>query len=188
MMYLSRGVSCKRRSKRGIFIRHYGQPLELVGEDAALWKRGRYCFAYAESPSEKKVVKGLFRRGLVVSVPGHSEADKYLALCLSVIYANNNFKFGVLPLSKTEKRILTWLKNAGTNLSFAELMCLEDRGISPKPNLLYRENSIKLMKVIYPQFISIAGDLETRMKHSDVRKRTVDAVMQLLRRRRVIIM
>lgn len=188
MMYLSRGVLCKRRSDRGIYIRHYGLPMELIGEEAIVWKKGRLGFAYAESPTEEKVIAELFRRGLLISVPGHREVDRYTALCLSGVYANHQFKFGLIPLGKTEKRILTWLKKAGTNLSIAELVCLEDKGIEPQANLLHRENAVKLMRIIYPHYISIAGNLEARMKHSGVRKRTVDAVMKLLRRQRVIIM
>ena len=188
MMYLSRGVLDKRRSKRGILIRYYGLPIELSGDEADIWERGRFGFAYSESPSEEVVVKEMLKKGLVVSAPGHSEIDKYTVLCLSGIYANRQFKLTIIPLCKPEKRILIWLKKAGINLNFSELVCLEDRGIEPKPDLLSRENSVKLMRIIYPGLVSIAGNLELRMLHSIVRKRTVDAVMKLLRRKRVIIM
>lgn len=162
--------------------------MELIGDEAIVWKRARLGFAYTESLNEEKVVQDLFKRGLVLSEPGQSDIDKYNALCRCGIYANPQFKISIRSLKRAEKRILTWLRNAGTNLSFSELVCLEDKGVEPKPDLLYRENSVKLMRIVYPGLISIAGDLEARMKHSIVRKRTVDAVLKLLRQKRIIIM
>lgn len=188
MMYLSKGIECKVKGKRGFFIRHYGRPIELVGEEVLVWKRGRSGFAYTKNPTEVNAVKKLVKRGLAICKDGHTEPDKYDALCWCAIYANPRYKFDIRSSNKPEKRILTWLRKAEQNLSFSELVCLEDKGIDPKPNLLSRKNSSRLMKIIYPELISMAGDLEVRMKHSPVRKQTVDAVMKLLRRKRVIIM
>ncbi len=188
MMYLSKGIVCKRKSKEGVYIRHFGQPIVLSGAEAIMWKNGKLGYAYASTQAEIYLVKSLVKKGVAVSEDRCSEFEKYHALCRCTICANPKLIFSIKPFNKTEKRILTWLRKAGTNLSLPELVCLEDKGIEPKPNLLYRENSTALLKNIYTCYVSIAGELESRMKYSIARKRTVDAVLELLRRKRIVIM
>lgn len=188
MMYLSKGITYKGKSKDGLYIRHFGQPMVLSGEEAAMWQKGRFGFAYTVTKTEMNIVQSLVKKSIAICEHGYSEIDKYHALCRCAICANPNFIFGIKPFSVPAKRILTWLRKAGTNLSLPELVCLEDKGIEPEQNLLYRENATRLLKLIYPWYVSIAGELENRMKHSIARKRTVDAVLELLRRKRVVIM
>lgn len=188
MMYLSKGITCKGKSKNGLYIRHFGQPMVLSGEEAVMWKRGRFGFAYTLTQTETDTVRVLVKKGLAVSEQEDDASDKYHALCRCAICANPKFVFGLKPLSAVEKRILTWLRKAATNLSLPELVSLEDKGIKPEPDLLYGENSTKLLKLIYPCYESIAGEMENRMRHSIARKSTVDAVLKLLQRRYVVIM
>lgn len=188
MMYLSKGIIYKGKSKDGLYIRHFGQPMVLSSEEAAMWQKGRFGFAYTVTKTEMNIVQSLVKKSIAICEHGYSEIDKYHALCRCAICANPNFIFGIKPFSVPAKRILTWLRKGGTNLSLPELVCLEDKGIEPEQTLLYEENSTRLLKLIYPWYESIAGELESKMKHSIARKRTVDAVLELLRRKRVVIM
>lgn len=188
MMYISKGIICKRKSRFGIYIRHFGQPMELLGEEARIWINGQYGFAYVDTPKEAEMVRRLAKKCLIIVKENCSEFDKYDALCRGAICANPKIKIDLIPFRKTEKRVLIWLRKAGVNLSLPELVCLEDKGIEPKRGLLYSENSRALLSIIHPCAVSMAGALENRMKHSIARKRTVDAVLNLLRRKRIVIM
>ncbi|WP_285819627.1 hypothetical protein [Bacteroides acidifaciens] len=187
MMYLSKGILCKGGSKNWLYIRHLGQPTVLNGEEAVLWQESRFHFSYTMNPSEMAIVQKLVRKGVAVSENGRSELEKYHALCRCSIRANPNFIIGLKPFNALEKRILTWLRKTDANLSLPELICLEDKGIKPERNLLYRKNSTELFKLIYPCYESIAGDLENKMRCSIARQRTIDALLELLRRKRVVI-
>lgn len=82
---------------------------------------------------------------------------------------------------------MTWLRKTDINLSLPELICLEDKEIKPERNLLHGKNSTDLFKLIYPCYESIAGDLENRMRYSIARQKTINAILELLRRKRVVI-
>lgn len=188
MMFLSKGIMSKGGSKSWLYIRHLGQPTVLHGEEADLWQKSRFGFSYTMNPSEIAIVQRLVRKGVVVSENGRSELDKYHALCRCSIRANPNFIIGLKSFNALERRILTWLRKTDANLSLPELICLEDKGITPEQNLLCRKNSTDLFKLIYPCYESITGDLENKMRCSIARQRTIDALLKLLRRKRVVIM
>ncbi len=187
MMYLSKGILCKGGSKSWLYIRHLGQPTVLNGEEAVLWQKSRFGFSYTTNQSEIAIVQKLTRKGVVVSESGRSELEKYHALCRCSIRSNSNFIFGLRPFSVIERRILTWLRKTDINLSLPELICLEDKEIKPERNLLHGKNSTDLFKLIYPCYESIAGDLENRMRYSIARQKTINAILELLRRKRVVI-
>ena len=54
-----------------------------------------------------------------------------------------------INLSKLEKEILIWLKNAGIHLSVAELIYLIEHKVEPSDDLLYEENRQALVEKIY---------------------------------------
>lgn len=188
MIYISKGIICKGKSKHGIFIRHFGRPMELVKEEAEAWLKAQFGFAHIYSDEEAKAVHRLEKKGLAIVKDNCSEFELYDALCRGAICANPKKKFEIIPFKDTAKRVLIWLRKAGTNLLLPELVCLEEKGIEPIPSLLYRENSTALLLLIHPHCVSIAGSLENRMRHSVARKRTVDAILELLRRKRIVIM
>lgn len=188
MMYLSKGIVCKRKSNDGLYIRHFGQPMVLFGDEADMWQRAHFGFAYAKTRKEIAIVDSLIKKGIAVSAKGDGELDKYYVLCRCAVCANPKFKIGITPLNEVEKRVYIWLKKGGTNLSLPELVALEEKQVRPNPELLCRENSVKLLKIIYPWTVSMAGELENKMKFSIARKRTVDAVLVLLRKKRIVMM
>lgn len=188
MMYVSKGILCKRKRRQWILIRQYDCLIKLFGEEAAAWEKGRLGFAYTHHRGEINVIQNLMKKGLVAIESGESEIDKYNLLRHCSIYSNPKFQFCFKFFNKTEKRILRWIKKAGTYLSCSELVALEDKGIKPQAELLYKDNVVKLMKILYPALVSISGDMESRMRYSIYRQSTVNAVMTLLRRKRVIIM
>lgn len=188
MMYLSKGIINKGKNKQGLYIRHFGQPEVLHGAEADMWRLGRYGFVHVYVKPDITIAEELSRKGVAVFVRGSSELDKYDALCKCAICANPKLKFSLTPLSATEKRILTWLKKSNANLSLPELISLEEKDIEPKKYLRKQNNPTELLKIIYPGYDSLSGDLELRMKRSIYRIDTVDAVIKLLRKKRIVLM
>lgn len=188
MMYISKGIICKGKSEDGLYIRHFGQPMEIFKEQAIMWKRAQYGFGDVLTPKELDAVDLLVKKGIAVIVNGYGDLGKYHALCRCAICANPKKKFRLIPLKKEEKILLIWLRKAGTNLTLPELVCLQDKGVKPRRELFYRENAVALIRLIYPWCVSLAGELESRMKHSIARKRTVDSILELLRKKLIVIM
>lgn len=188
MMYLSKGIICKGKSKYGIYIRHFGQPMEIFKEQAVMWQRAQYGFADIITPAELATAEILVKKGIAVIEKGNGDLEKYHALCRCAICAYPKKKLSLIPLKKEEKTLLVWLRKAGTNLTLPELVSLQDKNVKPCRELLYQENAVKLLKIIHPWCVSMAGELESRMKHSVARKRTVDSILELLRKKLIVIM
>lgn len=188
MIYISKGVARKGKNKKGLCIHHFGKPVELYNENALMWQKARYGFAYADTQAEIAVVELLVKKGIAIGENRYSDLDKYHALCRCCIYANPKLIFNLMPLKKEEKRLLVWLKKSEANLTLPELVCLNEKGIKPKKDLLFRKNANKLMRIIYPWYITMTGEMENKMKHSIVRKQTVDSILELLRKKRIVIM
>ncbi len=187
MMYISKGIVIGK-STFGLYIRHFGQPMEILGVEARMWCKGRFEFACAETKDEIETVNGLVRKRLVVTVGRGDDLDKYYALCRCAVCANPKIVLSPAIFNETEKNVLTWLRKTCVNLSLPELVCLNDKKVKPTRDLLYKENTRKLLKIIHPCNVSIAGELEHRMRHAPSRKKTVDAVLVLLRKKRVVLM
>ena len=187
MIYISKGIVIGK-SSFGLYIRHFGQPMEILGEEARMWYAGRFGFSYADTDDEFDSGRNLAKKRLIITEERDGDFEKYHALCRCAICANPKTVFRPAFFNETEKNILIWLREVGANLSLPELVFLNDGKIKPTPELLYKKNAVKLLKIIYPWSVSMAGELESKMKHSIARKRTVDAVLGLLRKRRVVIM
>lgn len=186
MMYLSKGIVCRGPDRKRLYVRHLGLPIELTDQEAQIWLEGEFAFAYASSKQDLSILQRLVNRRLIVCEQEHNGWAQYKILCKCVIFPTGRIRF--LPLRKTEKNILIWLKKAGFHLSLPELVYLFENEIEPRSDLLYSENRLRLSRLIYPCTIMMANSFENRMMHSIAMKQTVDAVMNLLYRKQVVIM
>lgn len=186
MMYLSRGIVCRGPTKRRLYVRHFGAPIELTEAEGQIWLDGRLGFARLNSEKELRMLQQLEKRRLVHCEPEHTDRAQYMILRRCVLCPTN--AVSLLPRSKREKQILIWLKKAGFRLSIAELIFLFENGIEPCKELLYSENRLVLSRLIYPCTVMMANAFENRMMYSIARKQTVDAVMKLLSRKQIFMM
>lgn len=84
---------------------------------------------------------------------------------------------------KKEREMLDWLMKAGLHLTVAELVCLNEKGISPTEDLLYSYNRQALTEAIYLDHSIQDNVLEAQMEHSPARDVTVATILSLLRKR-----
>ena len=69
-----------------------------------------------------------------------------------------------------------------------ELVCLFDHHVRPTKDLLGEDNQQNLLKQIYPDEGEGAETLEERMLHAKTRDAVVDAVLGLLKKKRVVLL
>lgn len=187
MIYLSKGILCRYIHEHHIVVRQIDTPKELFGLDARLWMNGRYGFRITQSREEETAVKVLAERWYVCCEQDNNPCSQYRILTRCLLYPSRR-KMRLPLINRTERKIYRWIKKAGLNLSIAELICLEEKGIEPKREMLYKKNAQKLHDVIYPGSITYAYSLENRMKNSLMRKQTVEAVVGLIQKQRLIVL
>ena len=88
---------------------------------------------------------------------------------------------GRLPLFKRERRLWSWLSQAGLRLTACELIRLEELGLKPTQALLGETHRQELTEAIYNPETIPDGVLEAVMERSAARKATVASLIQLLR-------
>ena len=186
MKYLSIGAVVNEGTEYILDVCRCGNCFQLVGELAALWLNGRQGFADAESPTERKVLGQLVRMGLAIMADG-SDAEEYRTLNHATLVPAD-WKHPYRGLRKQERIALLWLREAGLVLSMAELTFLMDRGIELREELLGKENIHALVHTIYTRETICDNILENQMERSSAKDRTVKAVLELLRRKRLVLL
>lgn len=92
------------------------------------------------------------------------------------------------PLNPLEIQTLQWLREAGLRLTMAELVCLQEHGIKPEPQLLGEENRQALTEAIYTQQTIFDNVLEAQMERASCREEMVRAVLGLLKKKRIVLL
>ena len=188
MIYLSKGILCRRIHERRIYVRQIDLPRELVGLEAKLWMNGKHGFGVTQSREEEAVIKRLAEKRYVCCEPEHTPLAQYRILTKCLLYPVRGIRSALPLFDRAERRTYLWLKKAGFNLNIAEIICIEEKGLKPRKDLLYRKNAQNLHDSIYPNCINYVNALENRMKNSLARKRTVDAVLRLIQKQRLIVL
>ena len=186
MKYISIGAVMHEGSEHILDVCRGGNSFRLTGERAALWLNGRQGFAYAEKPTELQTLEHLVKMGLAVKADG-SAAEEYHALTRCTLVPANR-KFPYLGLKSQEKTVLRWLREAGLVLSMAELTFLMDRGIELQDGLLGSDNAQALVETIYTKETICDNILENQMEHAAAREQTVKAVLNLLKKKRIVLL
>ena len=188
MKYIAKGLVEQGSTEYILKIQRGGHTFQLTGMRAGLWLNGRFGFAKAEenNPWHRKELRHLQRLGLA-EVMEDSADGEYRALTQCVLVPAKPGKLR-LPLSRQEAQTLQWLREAGLRLTMAELVSLEEHGVKPVPELLGEETSQALTETIYTQENIQDNVLEAQMEHAFCRDRVVNAVLGLLKKRRVLVL
>lgn len=83
---------------------------------------------------------------------------------------------------------MNWLTKAGLRLSTAELIYLVDRDVRPCEKLLYTTNRQALVERIYTVDTISDNVLETQMEAAKRRDDTVQALLQLIKKKRIVVL
>lgn len=84
--------------------------------------------------------------------------------------------------------MMRWLNFAGIRLSTAELVFLSENHIQPKNDLLYADNRQALVETIYTPANIFDNVLEAQMEHASLRDTTVETIMSLLRKKKIVML
>lgn len=187
MMYLSKGIVCNGSTEQLLQVAHGGYKYELHGKEAALWLNGRFEISKPVSPAEERVLEHLQRMGLVECEYEETELAKYhiLTNCILCPAKQRRIHF---PPTELERQIMTWLTKAGIRLSTAELVYLVDRKVTPSDDLLYVSNRQALVERIYTVDTIADNVLENQMASATLRSDTVQALLCLLKKKRIVVL
>ena len=125
--------------------------------------------------------------GLVEYEQEDSPMSRYRILTRCVLCAAANSHVS-LTAGRLESSILNWLTNAGIRLSMAELVYLHEHQVKPTKDLLYTDNRQGLAETIYTQENIFDNILECQMEHATCRDKVTEAVMVLLRTKKIVIL
>ena len=180
MKYISTGIVQKNSTEEILNISHCSGLFQLTGLQAALWLNGRTGFVETDHAADCKELKHLAAMGLVI-LAEETQTGEFFALTHAVLICTEKRK-SILSLTKDEKLVLTWLREAGLHLSVAELVYLIDHKIGPDGCLLGEENRQALVQRIYTEDTIFDNLLEFQMAHASCRDQTVRTLMSLLKK------
>ena len=83
---------------------------------------------------------------------------------------------------------MQWLREAGLVLSMAELVYLIDRKVPIHPDFLGSNNAQRLVERIYTKDTIFDNILENQMERADAKDHVVKAVLELLRKKRIVLL
>jgi hypothetical protein len=179
MLYLSKGIKIGRSGGK-ISIVLGGQTIGLNEAEASLWEKGEFNFAATDTHTD--TLLSLEERGLVECEAENSPVSRYFILT-RCIFCVSDAKVVKINLSKLEKEILVWLKNASIHLSVAELIYLIEHKVEPSDDLLYEENRQALVEKIYTTENIADNILENQMLEVQCRDEVVNTLISLLKKR-----
>lgn len=186
MKYISTGAVKTAGTEYILEVTRGAKTFQLTGEQASLWLNGRKGFSQTTQPSEDNALKQLIRMGLALKTNGEfCEEYRTLTQC-TIVPAERMYPFW--GLTSLEKTVLRWLREAGLVLSMAELVYLIDRKIPLSENLLGSYHTQALVEQIYTKDTIFDNVLENQMERAAARDRTVDAVLSLLRKKRIVLL
>lgn len=170
-----------------LFVARGGIKFQMTGREAALWLNGRFRFVNEKTEDECRCLSKLKRMGIVEVAQGQSEIEKYriLTQCILCPATPKGIRHYI---TKRERKMLDWLMKAGLHLTVAELVCLNEKGMSPIENLLYSYNRQALTEAIYLEHSIQDTVLEAQMEHSPYRDVTVTTILSLLRKKRILLL
>jgi len=186
MKYISIGAVMTEGTEYILDVCRGGKSFRLTGELATLWLNGRLAFSTASTPAALQALEQLVKMGLAVKTDG-SIAEKYRTLTQCTLVPADR-KLPYWGLTGLERTVLQWLREAGLVLSMAELTYLVDRNIPLDASLLGNNNTQNLVERIYTRDTIYDNILENQMEHATARNRTVEAVLGLLRKKRIILL
>lgn len=186
MLYISKGIPEKAGATDHLRVISGGRLYTLFAADEDLWLRGRFGFAETQSYVEERTVHTLLRMGLVEYSSNADPAGRYAILtrCL-LVPAKPGSRSG---LKSEEKFVLKWLQGTSLRLSLAELICLYENRVMPSEQYFGEENRQALYDCIYGDGHTDDQILEVEMAKSPKRDVIVNAVVGLLKKKRLVLL
>ena len=176
MMYLSKGLLVQETG--GDFCVSHGGRLFVLGHEmATLWSADRLA-PQAVPDAKAHYIERLRQSGLAVTTEEAGDLANYRLLCGCIICPDPE---GAGADTGLDGRVWTWLQRAGLRLTASELICLEELGIKPAPDLLGEDGRQNLTERIYDRDTISDGALEARMEQSPARDALVTSLLRLLR-------
>lgn len=83
---------------------------------------------------------------------------------------------------------MKWVLDAVLVLTMGELVFLMERGVAPEPSLLGPQNQQRLVEIIYTKNTIFDNILENQMELADARDETVKLILNLLKRKRIVLL
>ena len=186
MLFISKGIPEKDGISVELRIVVGGRICALFGQEEALWLRGRLGFAETNNRDEEASLQNLLRNGLVEYTSRKDPAARCVILNRCMIVPSKPGKRNAL--TKEEKIVLEWVSNAGFRLSLAELVFLYENRIRPTKSPLGEDNRQALTDRLYPDGKIETGAMDSGMESSRARDTVVDAVLGLLKKKRVVLL
>lgn len=186
MKYISIGAVMTEGTEYRVTVCRGYNKFTLTREQASVWLNGRKGFANAKNPSEQKILDQLIRMGLALKSEDFSNAE-YRTLTQCTIVPTDR-KYPYWGISGLERTVLQWLREAGLILSMAELVYLVDKKVPIQPTFLGSNNAQRLVEQIYTKDTIFDNILENQMERAAARDQTVRAVLNLLRKKRIVLL
>lgn len=186
MLYISKGIVCPESVEGNLFLGRGKQKYQLQGREAAVWLKGRFGFNVAESKAEEQVVLCLSSKGLAEMEVETGSVYKYRILTRCVCCPVKQNRRMSSRLSGLERQLDTWMRKAGIRLSVAELVFLVEHQVLDQ-DLLYEKNRQKLVETIYTDETIQDNLLEHQMEQAEHRDKVVEALVQLLKKKKILI-
>jgi hypothetical protein len=194
MQYVSKGAVSPGSASKKLTVNLRGAENPLLEEESALWLDGQ--FEVCELPEACPACEGnnlvpplkrLNEMGLVETTDEIGAIGKYRLLTGCIIVPVKQ-KLLRQPLTAAELLLWQWISKAGLRLTIAEMICLAEKGVIPKPELLGAENRQALVETIYSADTIADTVLESLMKKAQTRDATVEAALSLLRKKRILLL
>lgn len=188
MMYLSKGVVQPKSSIENLWLERGGKQFQLQGAETAAWLKGRFGFMATESKVEEQAVICLADKGLAEMEEEADSISKYRILTRCVCCPVRQRGRMSSRLNERERQIYTWMQKAGIHLSVAELVFLQEHQITADSGMFGVRNRQRLIEAIYTKDNIQDNLLEHQMEKAECRDEVVEALMQLLKKKKILIM
>ncbi len=187
MLYISKGMVCPESVTGNLFLERGNQKFQLQGREAAVWLKGRFGFDMTESEAEERAVRYLAGKGLAEMEEETGSVYKYRILTRCICCPVKQDQRMSSRLSGLERQLDTWMRKAGLHLSVAELVFLREHHIATDSGMFGIRNRQKLIETIYTKDNIQDNLLEHQMEQAECRDEVVEALMQLLKKKKILI-
>lgn len=185
-MYLSKGIVLRPSPIDSVLVHRCGTEYRLTPEQSRIWLSGRFSVGSAEEAADRQALGELANLGLAEFNADDDPSSVYRILSNCVL-CKAELKMIHAPLSPAEKKLWVWIDQAGFMLTVCELVYLMEHRIKPEPNLLGKQNWHTLVSTIYTTETIFDGILLSEMEHAPACTETVESILGLLRKKRLIL-
>lgn len=185
MQYISKGALLRPSTEETLHVSRCGNEYTLTDKLSKLWLNGRYAVAETEDYNAQQLER-LAHLGLVEIDYEDNGHAPYRLLSNCVICPARLRPIRPL-LTGSEVWLWRWITRAGFRLTISELVFLTAEQIEPAPTLIGQENWHNLIHTIYTTDTIEDGVLIAAMERSPACQSTVDSLLGLLRKKRILL-